>query len=207
MSQPIPIRLACSSRPAPIAAFARNTAAAIIPRRAPRLRSCRCCAEEEFRVAHRVRSPADQYGKTGKRATGVVYIDAQGEEFEQPAEMMSCAPTHYTICGCCCCRASAHLMTRRPDKAWSARTTPTRSLRVDVFFDDKIINPFVGAGALGIVIDDFNGDNFDHTGLGFIGGGISPAGIPTAGRSRPIPTQATRRNGAANGSAPSRRII
>ena len=42
---------------------------------------------------------------------------------------------------------------------------------VDVFFDDKIINPFVGAGALGIGIDDYNGDNFDHTGLGFIGGG------------------------------------
>ena len=42
---------------------------------------------------------------------------------------------------------------------------------VDVFFDDKIINPFIGAGALGMVIDEFNGDNFDHSGLGFIGGG------------------------------------
>jgi gluconate 2-dehydrogenase alpha chain len=42
---------------------------------------------------------------------------------------------------------------------------------VDVFFDDKIMNPFVGAGALGIGIDEFNGDNFDHSGLGFIGGG------------------------------------
>ena len=42
---------------------------------------------------------------------------------------------------------------------------------VDVFFDDKIINPFIGAGALGMAIDEFNGDNFDHTGLGFIGGG------------------------------------
>src|SRR4029079_4205546 len=38
-------------------------------------------------------------------------------------------------------------------------------------FDDKIINPFVGAGALGVGIDEFNGDNFDHSGLGFIGGG------------------------------------
>jgi len=33
---------------------------------------------------------------------------------------------------------------------------------VDVFFDDKILNPFIGAGALGIIVDDFNGDNFDH---------------------------------------------
>ncbi|MGH6878954.1 MAG: GMC oxidoreductase [Rhizomicrobium sp.] len=42
---------------------------------------------------------------------------------------------------------------------------------VDLFFDDKIFNPFVGAGALGVGVDDFNGDNFDHSGLGFIGGG------------------------------------
>jgi len=27
---------------------------------------------------------------------------------------------------------------------------------VNVFFDDKIINPFIGAGALATVIDDFN---------------------------------------------------
>ena len=49
---------------------------------------------------------------------------------------------------------------------------PTRSpRRVDVFFEDKILNPFIGAGALGMSVDDFNGDNFDHSGLGFIGGG------------------------------------
>src|SRR6185312_10123234 len=42
---------------------------------------------------------------------------------------------------------------------------------VNVFYDDKVTNPFIGAGALGMIIDDFNGDNFDHTGLGFIGGG------------------------------------
>jgi gluconate 2-dehydrogenase alpha chain len=42
---------------------------------------------------------------------------------------------------------------------------------VNVFYDDKIINPFIGAGALGMMIDDFNGDNFDHSGKGFIGGG------------------------------------
>jgi gluconate 2-dehydrogenase alpha chain len=42
---------------------------------------------------------------------------------------------------------------------------------VNVFYDDKVTNPFIGAGALGMIIDDYNGDNFDHTGLGFIGGG------------------------------------
>jgi gluconate 2-dehydrogenase alpha chain len=52
---------------------------------------------------------------------------------------------------------------------------------VNVFFDDKIINPFIGAGALATVIDDFNGDNFDHSGLGFIGGAYI-AGMITGGR-------------------------
>ncbi len=52
---------------------------------------------------------------------------------------------------------------------------------VNVFFDDKILNPFIGAGALATVIDDYNGDNFDHSGLGFIGGAYI-AGMVTGGR-------------------------
>ena len=52
---------------------------------------------------------------------------------------------------------------------------------VNVFFEDKLMNPFIGAGALATVIDDFNGDNFDHAGLGFIGGAYI-AGMITGGR-------------------------
>jgi choline dehydrogenase-like flavoprotein len=52
---------------------------------------------------------------------------------------------------------------------------------VNVFFDDKIFNPFIGAGAMATVIDDFNGDNFDHGGLGFVGGAYI-AGMVTGGR-------------------------
>ena len=42
---------------------------------------------------------------------------------------------------------------------------------VSLFFEDKDFNRFMGAGALGTVVDEFNGDNFDHAGLGFVGGG------------------------------------
>ena len=53
---------------------------------------------------------------------------------------------------------------------------------VNVFYPEDInINPFMGAGALGTAIDDFNGDNFDHSGLGFIGGGYIIAAT-TGGR-------------------------
>jgi gluconate 2-dehydrogenase alpha chain len=41
---------------------------------------------------------------------------------------------------------------------------------VDVF-QKEILNPFMGAGALGQAVDNFNGDNFDHGPHGFIGGG------------------------------------
>jgi gluconate 2-dehydrogenase alpha chain len=42
---------------------------------------------------------------------------------------------------------------------------------VDVFYaGSKRINPFMGAGALGTAIDDFNNGSFDHSGLGFVGG-------------------------------------
>jgi gluconate 2-dehydrogenase alpha chain len=41
----------------------------------------------------------------------------------------------------------------------------------------------MAAGGMGMTIDEFNGDNFDHSGLGFIGGGFFQAA--TSG-SRPI---------------------
>ncbi len=60
---------------------------------------------------------------------------------------------------------------------------------VQLFFDDKIFNPFIASGSLGQTADDFNCDGFDHGGLGFVGGaGINC--IPTNGRpiqTRPVP--------------------
>src|SRR5262249_34616714 len=51
------------------------------------------------------------------------------------------------------------------------------------FFKNKVFHRYMGSGALGMAIDDFNGDNFDHSGLGFIGGGSVTAGNSGA---RPI---------------------
>jgi gluconate 2-dehydrogenase alpha chain len=49
-------------------------------------------------------------------------------------------------------------------------------------FDDFIINGFVGPGSAAMRIDDFNGNNFDHGGLGFIRGGT----IGTSGDGTPV---------------------
>jgi gluconate 2-dehydrogenase alpha chain len=44
---------------------------------------------------------------------------------------------------------------------------------VNGFFDNKKFNfnPFISSGAIGMCIDEFNGDNFDHGPHGFVGGG------------------------------------
>jgi gluconate 2-dehydrogenase alpha chain len=64
-----------------------------------------------------------------------------------------------------------------------------------LWYDDRIINRFMGAGAIGFAIDEFNGDNFDHTGLGFFGGGniaCSQTGARPILQSGPLPSGTAR---------------
>lgn len=106
------------------------------------------------------------------RATGVTYMDALGREIEQPAEMVVLAAYGMN---------NVHLMLLSgigtPYDPGSGRGVVGRNYAyqvvssVGLFFQDKAFNPYMGAGALGQVIDDANGDNFDHSGLGFIAGG------------------------------------
>ena len=58
---------------------------------------------------------------------------------------------------------------------------------VNGFFDKSKFNfnPFIASGAIGMCIDEFNGDNFDHGPHGFVGGGYMGQ-VQTNGR--PIET-------------------
>jgi gluconate 2-dehydrogenase alpha chain len=57
-----------------------------------------------------------------------------------------------------------------------------------MIFEGRHFNPFIGAGALGQTVDDFNGDAFDHSALDFVGG----AGIScTVTNGRPISNRPT----------------
>ena len=128
--------------------------------------------------------------RSGKRAASVVYVDSSGTEWEQPAELiLICAFTFSNV----------HLMLisgigppydpRLREGTVGRNYAYQTYSSVQMFFDDKIFNPFIAAGALGQSLDDFNGDNFDHASLDFVGG----AGItcqPTNGRPlafRPVP--------------------
>ena len=108
---------------------------------------------------------------SGKIATGVTYVDAQGQEFEQPADIVVLSA--YVLHNVRLLLLSGIGKPYNPQtgeglvgKNYAYQITSS----VNVFYDDKELNPWVGAGALGQVVDDFNGDNFDHTGMGFIGG-------------------------------------
>jgi gluconate 2-dehydrogenase alpha chain len=111
---------------------------------------------------------------SGKKATGVTYIDAQGREVEQPAELVVLAAFHLH---------NVRLMLSsgigKPYDPDTGEGTVGRNFcyqlinSVNLFFDDKTyINQFMGAGGVGQAVDDFYGDNFDHGPLGFIGGGV-----------------------------------
>ena len=127
---------------------------------------------------------------TGTKATGIIYVDANGEEFEQPADIVVVAAFIFE---------NVRLMllsgVGKPYDPISNTGTTGRNYAyqtansVQMFFDDKNFNPFIGGGAIGMGIDDFNNDNFDHSGLGFMGGGstrVTPIGAAPID-SRPVP--------------------
>lgn len=124
--------------------------------------------------------------KSGNKVTGVRYVDTlSGEEFIQPAEIV--VLTSYVFNNNKLLMVSKIGEQYNPDtgKGTLGRNYCYQILPGATGFFDEQYNTFMGAGALGMAIDDFNGDSFDHSNLEFIhGGNIS---ITQTG-SRPIAT-------------------
>jgi gluconate 2-dehydrogenase alpha chain len=120
---------------------------------------------------------------TRKKATGVTYVDAGGVEYEQPADLVLI--TAFPL------NNVRMLLLSGIGKPYGTKTgegvvgrnyTYQTTGGPTVFMDESInINPFMASGANGTMIDDFGGDNFDHSQLGFIGGQYVGA-IMTNGR-------------------------
>jgi gluconate 2-dehydrogenase alpha chain len=127
---------------------------------------------------------------TGKQATGVTYIDARGNEVEQPASLVVLATY---------CFHNTRLLLLSgigtPYDPQSGRGVVGRNYsyqtggRVHVFFDDRHFNPFIGGGQVNTSIDELNGDVIDRGKLGFVGGAY--INTPSAGASpikgKPVP--------------------
>ncbi|WP_053219511.1 GMC family oxidoreductase [Virgibacillus senegalensis] len=108
----------------------------------------------------------------GNRATGVRYVDVQsGEEFEQPADIV--VLTSYVMNNTRLLLQSELGQPYDPEtgngvigKNYCYQILPGAT----GFFEEEKFNTYMGAGALGASVDDYNGDNFDHSDLDFIHG-------------------------------------
>jgi gluconate 2-dehydrogenase alpha chain len=120
------------------------------------------------------------------RATGVRYFDRDGREHQQRARVVILSAfvfEHVRL-----------LLLSKTSRGRFARGLANGSgylgrnilahgdVRAMGAFDDYIINGFIGPGSAAMRIDDFNGNNFDHSGLGFIRGGT----IGTSGEGTPV---------------------
>lgn len=127
---------------------------------------------------------------TGKRATGVTYIDSSGDTWEQPADLVIVAAFTFENVRLMLLSGVGIPYDPLTNQGTTGRNYAYQTANnVQLFFDDKNFNPFIGAGAVGMGIDEFNNDNFDHSGLGFFGGGsirVTPIGAAPI-NSRPVP--------------------
>lgn len=128
----------------------------------------------------------------GKKASGVIYVNTlTGEQFEQPADVVILASYLFSNVKL--------LLTSKIGKPYDPKTGQgvigknyayqVGGARATGFYDDREFNLYAGAGALGMELAEFNGDNFDHSDLNFLHGAgirISQTGYrPIANNSVP----------------------
>ena len=123
-----------------------------------------------------------------RRATGVTFVDGSGEEWEQPAQLVILAA--YTVFNVQLLLLSGIGRAYDPmaNTGVVGRNFSHQTISdVTSFFDKSkhVFNPFIASGSIGMCIDEFNGDNFDHGPHGFVGGGYMGQ-VQTNGR--PIQT-------------------
>ena len=109
---------------------------------------------------------------TGRKATGVTYADAAGKEFEQPAELVLLTAFALNNVRLLLLSGIGRPYDPQTNDGVVGRNYSYQTVSgADVFYDERVnINPFMGSGAIGNIIDDFSGDNFDHGPHRFIGG-------------------------------------
>ena len=114
------------------------------------------------------------YDEAENRVSGVKYVDRQtGQVFEQPADAV--ALTAYVLNNVRLLLLSEIGEPYDPETGEGVvgKNYCYQNFQANAtgFFEEESWNLYMGAGALGAAIDDFNGDNFDHSGLDFLHGG------------------------------------
>ncbi|PAF53525.1 GMC family oxidoreductase [Helicobacter sp. 13S00482-2] len=128
--------------------------------------------------------------KKGDKVIGVKYVDTKTlEEYIQPADIV--------VLSSFVLNNAKLLMVSKIGEQYDPKTRKGTLGKnycyqlnpgTTAFFDEQF-NVFMGSGALGTNIDDFNGDNFDHSSLDFIHGALV-YGLQSGARpilSNPVP--------------------
>lgn len=134
-----------------------------------------------------------------KRAVGVTYVDAEGREFEQPAELVVLTSFTFNNTRLMLLSGIGKPYDPASNTGVVGRNYSYQTLgSVSLFFEDREFNPFIGGGMIGTSIDDLSGDNFDHSGLDFMGGAyitVQSNGVPPI-RNKLLPPGTPRWGGA-----------
>ena len=125
------------------------------------------------------------YDKAAKKVTGVLYTDMRtGEEYEQPAGIVVLSSFVFGNTQQLLLSGISEPYDPATGKGLVGKNYGYQfEAGAEAFFEDKEINPVLRHAGMGVCIDDFNGENFDHSGLGFFGGGYMPCGRPARRRS------------------------
>ncbi|MBN9428786.1 MAG: GMC family oxidoreductase [Burkholderiales bacterium] len=108
---------------------------------------------------------------TGKQATGVIYIDPRGQEIYQPASIVVLAAYCFNNVRLLLLSGIGEPYDPNTGRGVVGRNYAYQSIgRVDLFFDDREFNPFIGGGNINTSIDDLDGHVNDRAQLGFVGG-------------------------------------
>jgi gluconate 2-dehydrogenase alpha chain len=130
-------------------------------------------ARKGFEIKLRCHVLGLDYDAAARRVTGVRYVDLfSGQEFLQPADLV--------MLGAFTMTNTKLLLTSKIGKPYDPVSNTgvvgknfcyQANSGVALFMKDRWFNPFMATGSTQIAMDEFNNDNFDHTGLGFLGGG------------------------------------
>jgi gluconate 2-dehydrogenase alpha chain len=116
------------------------------------------------------------------RATGVAYYGPDGSDNTIEADLVILAPFTYDNTRLLLLSKTAKFpdgLANSSGHVGKHFMTHIRS-RIQIAFDDQYVNVYMGPSAQKHSIDEFNADNFDHGGLGFIRGAqisVSPVAL------------------------------
>ena len=107
----------------------------------------------------------------GKTVTGVTFLDSDKNIGFQPADIVVFAAFQFDNVRLMLLSEVGTPYDPETRKGTVGRAYNFQTMSYGfLYFENEHMNPFISTGALSTQIDDYNGDNFDHTDLGFLGG-------------------------------------